>query len=355
MKFTRKRIIILSIILIVCVAVWFWYSSSQTKTVMVEQIPVEEVVVEETVSANGIITSHNYSDLNFLSSGTLKSVNVSEGEMVEENQLLATLDSYSVSQTAKAAKDARDIALRNRDLFIQQYADNKDEIGGDDQYQIRLRILNEEISKSGATYNSQLGNLTNLNIRAPFAGTIIEVSKKQNEPVGLSETVMKIADLNALYFEIDLDQEDFGKVSLSDAVEIELDAYPDEIFYGQVIELPTYINSSTSTQLKIKISLDQKEDKTFLVGMAGDATVITNRSAETVQSLPFDAIFTDEDDKDYIWTLNEGVINKRFIETGIVGDIYTEVLDNLDGQTVVIPSDSSTEISEGDKGQITNP
>lgn len=355
MIFTKKKIIILSILIITAIGLWFWFSGSKTTTIKVESVPVENVSVRETVSASGIINSQNYATLNFLSSGTLKRINANEGDQVQQNQILATLDSYSVSQTAKAAKDARDIALRNKDLFIEQYAEDKDLIGGEDQYQIRLRILNEEISKSEATYNSQLGNITNLNMRAPFDGTIVEVLKKRNEPVSLSEVVMKIADLTDLYFELDLDQEDFGKVNIGDAVEVELDAYPNEIFYGKVIELPTYINSSSATgnQLEVKIKLDST-DKNILLGMAGDGTVVTQQTSDTVQSLPFDAIFIDDDNLNYIWILDNNYLKRKYVEVGIEGDVYTEVIDNLDGLTVVIPSDSGSEIKEGDKGQISN-
>ncbi len=115
MKITKIKIIISAVLIIaISSGVWFWYSSKGPKTIVVEEVKTENVAVRETVSASGVMSSENSSDLNFLSAGTLTRINVKEGDQVKPGQILATLDSYIVSQTVKAAKDARDIALRNR-------------------------------------------------------------------------------------------------------------------------------------------------------------------------------------------------------------------------------------------------
>jgi RND family efflux transporter MFP subunit len=350
--FTRRRIIILIVILVVAgISFYFWKSKQGPKTVQVETVEVTQEQVRETVSASGVVSAENYADLKFLGGGKIARINVKDGDTVTSGQVLATLNSASASQSAKAAKDARDIAMRNRDLFVEQTTD-KEDVGGEAAYDIKLRTLNEQISQAQATYNSQLAGISELNIKAPFAGTIVDVTKKEGEPASPTETVIKLADLNGLYFEIDLDQEDFGNTKLDAPAEVELDAYPDETFYGKVIELPQYIDPAAGSELKVKIGLDAKEDKPLLLGMAGDGTIIVNQTSETVQAVPYDAVYTEEDGRTYIWILEDGVLKKKYVEVGIIGDVFTEVKDNLEGLTIVIPSDATVEIAEGDKGQI---
>lgn len=348
-KITKKKIIVSVIVLLIAGGgFWYWKQNQGPKTVMVEQVNVENVQVRESVSASGLVVSEKSSNLRFLAGGTIAQINVNEGDIVQPNQILATLDSSSESQSARAARDARDIALRNRDLFLEQTID-KEAVGGEDAYDIKVRTLSEEVSKAEANYRSLLAGLADLSIKAPFTGTIVDITKVEGEAASATETVIKIADLDQLYFEVNLDQEDFGLVSLEDPVQIELDAYPDQIFHGQVFGLPKYIDPDDTTALKVKIRFTA--DGPILLGMAGDGTIITSQTSDKVQAVPFDAVFTKEDDRHYLWVLNNGTLNKKYVEIGLAGDAYTEVKDNLEGQTVVIPSDADVEVEEGDKGQ----
>lgn len=347
----RRRtiiIIVVSILLIGGGVAWY-FSTQQGQTV--EQIFVEQNDVLKTVSASGVVKSDDQADLSFLASGKITNINIEEGQQVIARSVLGSLNTTSQAQTSQASRDARDIALRSRDAFIEQYSSNKDDIGGDEAYEIELRRQNELVSQAQASLNAQLSLLPNYYINAPFAGTVTNVNKKVGETATAGEPVFTIADLSKLYFQVELDQEDYGFVRLDQPVNITFDSYPDDTFTGKIIDLPDYVGTNgTSGVVTVKISIDPIENKPVLLGMTGDVDIIVDK-VDMANTLIFDEIIED-DTGTYVWVLGAGKLKKLPIETGVEGDIYTEVKTDLSSYTIVIPSETGQELKEGEQAKI---
>jgi HlyD family secretion protein len=73
----------------------------------------------------------------------------------------------------------------------------------------------------------------------------VDVLKEQNEVAATGQPVVRVADLSSLVFEVLIDQEDFGLLSVGDSVELTLDSYKDKTFSGEV--------SSSSLLKKLEI------------------------------------------------------------------------------------------------------
>lgn len=339
----KKLFIVVGIILIAIFALSF---SRGNKPIEVKEVEIKNRIVQRTVSASGIVKSRNEANLAFASLGRIYNLTVEKGDTIEKGKHLASIDSYSDAQTAQSLKDARDIALRDRDLFIEQYETNKDAVSGSDEYDILLRKENEKVSRAEAAYQAQLGSLTNKYINSPFDGTVIDVFKEEGETALAGETILKVADLDNLIFEIELDQEDFGLLKENQKVEIELDAFPSEVFEGYITSLPTYVDSDTGTDFVIEIDLNGSDDKKILLGMTGDANIVLAETENPVPSLTFDEILFDIEDKPYLLVLDDDKVKKLDIELGLEGDIYYELKSNID--SVVVMSSDDTELEEGD-------
>lgn len=348
---SKRRIIIISGAILGAILLWLFFS--REKVALVEVVGVEHTNIQLTVSANGEIKSKESANLSFGTSGEIVRINVKESDIVESGQILAQLNAYSSQQTTQAAKDARDILLRDRDIFMDQYGNDKDAIGGETQYDIRLRRLNEQISQAEANYRAALGNHNDLYIRAPFKGTIVDVSKKPGEIATAGTPVIALADLDQLYFEVTLDQEDFGMIDIDKPAEIEFDAYPDKVFNGKVIKLPQFAKTSSgSEEFLIDLEVTPEEGYSILLGMTGEAKIIAEQTDGETQALPFDAIFESDDGTYFVWIIENSIIRKYPVDLGLEGDLFTEIKTSLDGKTVVIPSDSNTTIEDGVKAKI---
>jgi RND family efflux transporter MFP subunit len=346
--------ILLAILVIVLIIGWQSASNNpKVQTVAVKTSTPQNRVVTKTVSASGEIKSRNQADLSFPVSQKVTNLFVTENEFVKKGQLLATVESQSAAQTAQAYKDARDIALRQKELFIKNRDTEEETLGGKEQYEIKLRQYDEEISKATASYNAQLALVKNTALYAPFDGTVVDVAKTVGENATAGEIIMKVADLDQLYFELAIDQEDFGQLKNGMNATVELDAYPNYDFNAEIVELPLYVDTAANSTFTAKAHFKDinPEGNLPFLGMTGDIKIQSKSTESEVSSLYYDEIFSDDEYKAYVWTAENGVISKLPIEIGLEGDIYTELKQNIDKQ-IVVPVSNDAEIRDGYKAKI---
>lgn len=337
---------------IVIFGIFFYFNSKNNAIALVKKTSIENRVVKKTVSASGSIKSKNEADMSFAITAQITNIYVKEGQKVNYGQILASVDSRGLAQTAQYYKDALDIAKREKELFIENKDSNKDLYHGEEGYNIKLKEYQESISQAEANYQLQLVNLSKASIYAPFIGTVIEITKKVGEIAVASETLVKIADVDQLYFEITADQSDFGSIKIDQAAEINLDSYDGVKIIGKVNELPAQANSADSNFV-VKIDITKPTDKEFKIGMTGDAYMTTESSVSEVPTLIYNEVQTDEAGKAFVWVVNRGKILKQYIDVGIEGDIYTEIKTKVDKQ-IVIPVKENEKIQEGFTPKIIN-
>jgi HlyD family secretion protein len=100
-------------------------------------------------------------------------------------------------------------------------------------------------------------------IRAPVSGTVLERSIEKGELVstmnfggtgGVKASVCSLADLNDLQVELDINQNDFPRITPRQECAVTADAYPDRIYKGVVEEIAPQANRQKATiQVKVKI------------------------------------------------------------------------------------------------------
>ncbi len=345
--------VIVTLVLIALVFVYFIFLRDKTPEIAVRQVQLQNRTVTKTVSNSGFIKSNNDADLSFQTLGKIQKIYVNEGDTVEKGKLLAQLDNQSLVQTVNAYRDARDIALRTRDLFVHDMYSNIKSLGGETEYNIKLRQYNEQVDQAESNYLAQQALLRNTYIYAPFSGTILDITKTEGETATASEMIVKLADLDNIVFEIMVDQEDYGMLKNDQEVEITLDSYGNKKFKGNIVDLPKYIQNNESS-FAVKIRVEQEDNYNMLLGMKGDAYVVLASTNQDVPSLEYDQVYYDTSKNPYIWTVREEVLYKQPIEIGLEGDIYTEVKSQIDGP-IVVPVKDSDKLSEGYKAKIVNP
>ncbi|MBW6441881.1 efflux RND transporter periplasmic adaptor subunit [Patescibacteria group bacterium] len=330
----------------------FYFNRKSSITVQVRKIDVQDRKIQKTVSASGVVNSSDYADLSFSANGNIIRINVSENEKVTKGQLLAYIDPSVQSQTAQSYKDARDIRLRQKELFEKEKKANQRLLGGEKSYDIKLREYEEMVSQAEASYQAQLSLLSNYYIYAPFDGTVITTYKKVGEVATMGSPVLRVADLDSVIFEIIIDQEDYSNVFVGQEVEIDLDAYEDDVFKGSVQTIPLYFDP-VDGGFKVKVKFESN-GQVIKMGMTGDAYMIIESTESEVQSLIFNEISYDESDNPFVWTLEEGKVKKLPVELGLQGDIYSEIKTDLSGATVVVPARDGIDIKEGFTAKVIN-
>jgi len=342
------------IILLFIASVYFVYTIARRdsiNTIPVKKVEVENRIVEKTISATGEVSSLDDAALAFNTTGKITHIYVKEGDQVKKGDLLAQLDTSAVGETLQVARDARDIALRDREYFIEKYQYNKSGAGGKEEYDISLRKYEELISQAEANLAARQAAYRDTTLFAPASGIVYYMNKSVGELATIGEAFIKIADLNQLVFEVELDQEDYGLVKKDQKVKVELDAFDNKEIPGYVYELPLYANGGANARFKIKIKFDENIDVIPLLGMTGDVHIVVAETPQPVDALFYDEIFTDENDAYYVWVVDNGYIKKQLVEIGLEGDVYYE-LKNRPDKDIVVGLNSDITVKDGYKARV---
>jgi HlyD family secretion protein len=122
-----------------------------------------------------------------------------------------------------------------------------------------LRAQVQQAEGTLAWANVQLENTV---IKAPIAGTILERNVERGEFVttgfvgdkGAKGYVVSMANLNELQVELDINQNDFAKLTATQPGIVTTDAYPDRKYQGVIEEVSPEANRQKATvQVKVKV------------------------------------------------------------------------------------------------------
>lgn len=115
----KRTIYIIAAVAVVVIAVggFFWYRNSQQAKAagQYEIVSLEKGSLTSIVGATGTVRANQSALLNWLTSGTVESVNVEEGEKVKAGDVLADLDPTSLSQAIVLAQ--ADLVTAERNLL----------------------------------------------------------------------------------------------------------------------------------------------------------------------------------------------------------------------------------------------
>jgi len=341
MKFKLKYLLFIIPVLVIVLVLYF---SLTPKSVSVRKVNVSSGEIIKSVSASGFVKSSLESNTSFQVPGKVVNLYKKEGDFVKKGDLIAQVSNEDIFYEAESARKRKDSAQRVRDIYKDNYQNETDEVGGDTQYNLNIEKLTDDLRYLDNLYKSSLATLKKTYLYAPFDGTITSIPFEIGD-YATATTPIKISNLSSLEFQADLDQEDYKYIKIGQDVSIVLDAYPDEEFKGSVYEVPFYIDEESSTNtFKIKISLENQNNR-IVKGMTGDAKIIIEKALSN-RNLPFDAVYT-ENDQNFVWVVDlNNKLKKQIIEIDLEGDTQTSVKSELP-EFVVIPSSQAKDVKEG--------
>jgi HlyD family secretion protein len=124
--------------------------------------------------------------------------------------------------------------------------------------------------------------LDNTTIKAPISGVILVKAIEPGELATIGTPIVTMADLSVVKLTVYLAEQNVGKVSLGEAVDVSVDSYPDRKFTGKI----TYISDQAEFTPK---SIQTKEERTTQV--FGIKIEIPNPDRKLKPGMPADAEF----------------------------------------------------------------
>ncbi|MGX7667156.1 efflux RND transporter periplasmic adaptor subunit [Flavobacterium pedocola] len=410
---------LLTVLLIVLVKAGVIGKNEEGKEVEVAQ--TDAITIVETVSATGKIQPEVEVKISSEVSGEIIALPIKEGQTVKKGDLLVKInpDIYvsgvnrtvaslsttkaGLSQADAQMKEAKANYDRNKRLFekgVISKAEWDKVISAYEVAQANKQSAYYNVQSASATVTEAKDNLGRTTIYAPADGTISRLDVELGERVlGTQQMagteLLRVANLNNMEVEVDVNENDIVKISIGDEAKIEVDAYLKKEFKGVVTSIS---NSSTATttadqvtnfKVKVRIEKESYQDlmegkpanySPFRPGMTATVDIITTRK-ENILAVPISAVVMKADTtsakKDIVEELEKeqeekikGSDEKKFecvfvkvgdkakiriIKTGIQDDTNIEVVSGLKKGDVVIIGPYTTvtkELNPGDKVRI---
>ena len=320
MKLKRKTYLIAGAIFILLIIVVVNVISSRKKTTQVQAEAVKKRNVVEEVSASGWIQPKTRVNITAEVNAEIIAIPVKEGENVTKGQLLIQLD------TVQLQKDVENYRYSLNELKARTEAANSSYLQSEEEYNRQKRLFDKKLTsetlfrdaeyayksnkynyeamlsqtKQGeALYAKAEDNLGKTRIEAPMDGVLTfldaEVGEIAQAQTAFTQgkTLMTISNLAAFEVEVDVDETEITKISTGQNAKIEVDAFPDSVFLGDVIEIGnTAVRNATgqdqSTNFKVKI-LFNENNQNIRPGMSATVDIISN-TREKVLTVPYGAI-----------------------------------------------------------------
>ena len=301
----KKKVWIPLFTLFIIITGYFISDSSDEKELRVEVELVQSREIVQKVNASGKIQPEEAVQITSTITGWITQITVMEGDTVEPGQHLISIDEKQIrprynnalSQVKSSEANLRKVQSqmdRTKSLFSQNLISKQELEQVDASYQIAL----SQSEQANANLLSAEDELSKTRLTAPKYGIVTSITKEEGEMAvgGMFNpgVLMTVADLSRMEVEVDVNENDVVMIEIGDTSEIEIDAYPDTVFYGVVSEIAHTAQSANMgvqnqvTNFKVKVRMISVPDK-IRPGMSSTVNIITETLVD-VTSIPIQSL-----------------------------------------------------------------
>ena len=298
-----------------------------------------------------VVTRGRYISLGVRIPGRIESYLVDEGDTVEKGDPLVRLDGRRYEAALREAEAGLQVGRANLDLRQKELARMQElrrrEFSSQAELDVKtneLRVTEAEIEQLSAEVARLRLDLQDTVLYAPTNGVILERFREPGEiatPGGYagSGDLIRMANLEELRAEIDVNEADLSKIRLGQSAEVVPDAFPDKRYAATVVKLDPQINRQKGT-LEVEVRI-LEPDSWLRPDMSVRITFLEEARAEEggdpVVLAPRDAVRTDALGL-YVWVVSQERVRRQSIESGgnAPGNRVVVTSGLLGGEAVVI-------------------
>ena len=298
----KKIIIILAVVVVVIIFVLANLMKSGEKTYKVEAEKITKGDISALVSANGRILPKRTVKISAYVPAKIVELPVKEGDWVNKGQLLVQLDPTSYQAAADQYKAQMKVAQANLDQAQMTFDRQKElferNLTSKEQYDAALTSLNvskAQFEQSKAALEKARDDFSKTQITAPMNGIVTELNAEVGEIVMIGTmnnpgtVIMTISDLSEIEVEVEVDETDIANVKLGQDTKIEIDAFPDTSYKGEVTEIGNtaqvsgYGTQEQVTNFMVKILL-MEEVSGIKPGMSASVDITTDKHLDVLKA-----------------------------------------------------------------------
>jgi len=362
-----KKLIALLIVIAVAVGV-IWYMGRQPPPEVLLH-KVARGTVEKTVSNTraGTVEACRRSKLSMPSGGRVDALLVTEGDRVEDGQVLLSLWNKD-RRAMQAQASAQLLVARGNAKKICVEAQNAEREAKRLDTLLERKLTSREATELGRT-RAQSGGFAcqaardeeqvaqaNLDInnvmleetflRAPFAGVVAEINGEIGEyvtpsPPGVATPpAVDLIDYSCMYVTAPIDEVDAGELHKGLPARVTLDAFRGENFPGTLNRIAPYVLDLEKQARTVEVDVvfdDLAIRERLLVGYSADIDILLETHADVLR-VPTEAVM--ENDQVYRYNRESGTLELVTIDVGLRNWNFTEVTGKLQaGDEIVLSLD----------------
>ena len=371
-KITENKMKVIGLI-IIAGGFLFFNSNDDEDTLEVSIQKVVRKDLSSKVVADGVLTPETEVKLSANNTTYITEIAVKEGDFVEKGDFLMSLDDRqqkAATEASRASLEAAKVQLEQRKAQQERQA----------KLYAQGLISDQEMETTNSSYASALSSyngaqsrliqdedaLAKLRLIAPQDGTITfidgEVGDLAQGGMFNPSVLLKLSDLSKMEVYVNVNENDIADISIDDLALVEVDAYDGRNFKGRVKEV-AYASTVSSggsqqqvTNFQVKIQMLEVVDG-MRPGMSATVDIITAERLNTL-SVPIQSLTSSRNGKkgtNIVFVFNDGIVQERVVETGIVGDRDYEVLKGLNDDEKIVTGSFiaiSRELSDGMKVKV---
>ena len=301
----KKKIWIPGLILLTSTVWFFMKKSGSDNIIFVNAEKIELRTIVQKINASGKIQPEESVQITSTITGWITEITVMEGDTVDPGQHLISIDEKQIrprynnalSQVKSSEANLKKVKAqmeRTKSLFSQKLISQQEQEQVEASYQIAL----SQAEQANANLLSAEDELSKTRLTAPKYGIVTSITKEEGEMAvgGMFNpgVLMSVADLSRMEVEVDVNENDVVNITIGDTTEIEIDAYPDTMFFGIVSEIAHTAQSLNMgsqqqvTNFKVKVKMITVPDR-IRPGMSSTVNIITETIKNAV-SIPIQAL-----------------------------------------------------------------
>lgn len=366
-----------AVIVVGTIGAWLFFgtgSAAITVETDTARQPPSAAAASSVLDASGYVVARRQTTVSSKVTGKVEEVLIEEGMRVEQDQIVALLDDATEQaqlslaraqvDSARAALAETEAQLRNarvernrlqdlaaRDLASESSLDAA--VARYDELAARLETGHENVAVAERSVELSIDALSNMTIRAPFAGMVVSKNAQPGEMIspvsaggGFTRTgICTIIDTDSLEIEVDVNEAYIQRVKAGQRVSATLDAYPDWRIPAEVIAIvPTADRQKATVRVRIgflerdeRILRDMGVKVAFLGAeapeVAGEQTAGVLIAGEALRS---------DAGGNFVWLVRNGSVQRRSVTIGGPADRPRVLVVNglAPGDTIVRSADA---------------
>jgi len=263
--------------------------------------------------------------------GILQHVDVDLGAKVEEKQTVAKIWSASIVEAVAKVVLAHQTLERERKLSagrVTSQAALQEAEAAHNAACLPLRTLGfteEQMDELGRRPPEQVL----LDVRAPFAGEIVERSAVRGALVEMGKSLFTVADRSVMWAMLQVHEHTLANLRTGQTVELRVDSLPDKVFTGNL----TWIGPAVDARTRMTPARAEFADPDGLLKdkMFATARILTRRTGEALL-LPASAVQYVEGRPLVFVETGEDLFDARVVQLGARSEERLEVLAGLNAQ-----------------------